>query len=95
MLASRPTSVRTLIAELSAWNLGNAAVAAGTLTGLTRLVDLGGTLLVVALALVGVTMRGARRGPGPVRRWVLPAFQALVLILLVSIPLGLWLARAA
>lgn len=94
MLAPQPPSPRTLAVEMIAWNTGNVAVVAGTLAGLTVLVDVGGTLLVLALALLSAAVRGAGRGGRPVRRWSVRAFQMLVLTLLASIPVGLWLARA-
>lgn len=92
LLATRPPSARALAMELTAWNLGNLAVVAGTLAGLTLLVDVGGVLLVVALALLVGAVRGADRDVGRLGRWARPVFQLLVLILLVSIPVGLWLA---
>lgn len=88
MLAARPLTVRWAAAELAGWNGGNAAVIAGTLTGSVPLVDAGGALLVVALALVIIAARGNRPG-----NWVVYGFRGLVLVLLVSIPVGLVLAR--
>ena len=77
-----------LTGELAAWLTGNAAVVVGTLADTTWLVDAGGAVLVVALALVVLGVRGGR---GP--RWVRALFSALVVLLLVSIPVGLVLAR--
>lgn len=106
-LAVRMPSVASRTAEFVAWNCGNALVIAGTLAGVTALVDAGGALLVATLALLVRGVRGARRTPvvadatttraggrseGP-RRLPLYAFRVLVLILLVSIPIGLILAR--
>ena len=51
MLAPRPPSARLVTIQLVIWNLGNAAVLAGTLLGATPLVDAGGLALVVGLAL--------------------------------------------
>lgn len=81
-------SGRSLATELIVWVLGNALVFAGTLVDLTWLVDVGGAVLVIALALV---VLGVRHGAGP--RWARSVFTALVVILLVSIPTGLVLAR--
>ena len=81
-------SAGRLTGELAAWLLGNAAVVVGTLADATWLVDAGGAVLVVALALV---VLGGRGGRGP--RWVRALFSALVVLLLVSIPVGLVLAR--
>jgi hypothetical protein len=79
--------------ELLCWNLGSAAVIAGTLIREPIVVDIGGGLLVVALVLL---MRNVT--PSPTRRrallWI---YRALIIALLVSIPIGLMLAtiRAA
>lgn len=77
-----------LTGELATWLAGNALVVIGTLAELTWLVDVGGALLVAALALVALGVRGGR-GPG----WLQGLFAALVAVLLVSIPVGLFLAR--
>ena len=94
LLAARGLPVRTCRAELVTWNGGNAAVLTGTLVGTTWLLDMGGALLVVTLALVVSAVHGRPIREGG-RRQVLArrAFQFLVLVLLVSIPIGLWLAR--
>lgn len=88
LLASPPR--RTVVGEFAAWNAGNAAVLAGTLTGVLPVVYAGGVLLVVALAL---WTSGVRR-PGPRRGWGLRLYRLLVVLMLVSIPVGLFLARA-
>lgn len=87
-----PSSV--LVAQLTGWNLGNAAVLVGTLVGATVLVDLGGALLVVALALLarGVGARGVASTRGSGRYWLL-GYRLIVLVLLAGIPTGLVLAR--
>lgn len=88
-LAPRIPPRKLLIAELVAWNLGNAAVLSGELSGVIPLVYAGGAVLVAALTLLVRGMRGtAARVP-----WMLHAFRALVLLLLVSIPVGLVLAE--
>ncbi|MEO7130044.1 MAG: hypothetical protein ABIZ07_01545 [Dermatophilaceae bacterium] len=87
-LSREQPSDRTLLGEFSAWLVGNALVLVGTLSEQTWLLDLGGLLLVTVLAL---TVLGVRRGPG--LRWVRVGFTSLVLLLLVSIPIGLILAR--
>ncbi|OFE17102.1 hypothetical protein BA895_17875 [Humibacillus sp. DSM 29435] len=86
---------RLLLVEFAAWNLGNAAVIAGTLWSATWLVNLGGAMLVVAL---GGLLVATRRGPGRTevargRQVALLAVRALVALLLISIPVGLWLAH--
>ena len=82
---------------LTCWNLGNAAVIAGTLLTATYLVDVGGVILLIPLLLLlwivirlkqptdGVPGRGAITA-----RW-LPV--VLLLALIVSIPIGLVLAH--
>lgn len=95
LLASRGPWTVGLALELGCWNLGNAAVVAGVLLGVTALVDIGGVLLVVALGLAVHEVRGAGSDghPGGQYRLLLHGFRALVMILLVSIPVGLVLAR--
>ena len=88
LLAPRVPSRRTVAVQFTAWNLGNGAVMAGTLAGITSLVDTGGALLVVALLLLS----GVRASERP-RTWLLWAFRLLAAVLLVSIPIGLVLAR--
>jgi hypothetical protein len=90
LLASNPVPRRVIAGELTAWNAGNVAVLAGTITGAVPLADAGGALLVVALALllVGVPGTGWRGG------WGLRLYRLLIAVVLVSIPIGLLLARA-
>lgn len=90
------TRISKLIVAVQAagWNLGSAAVLVGTLLGVTTLVDLGGALLVATLALLARGVRPA--GVSPVAgaaRWCLQGYRLLVLVLLLSIPIGLVLAR--
>ncbi|MFC5992595.1 hypothetical protein ACFQE5_00020 [Pseudonocardia hispaniensis] len=88
------TSARFLTAQVIGWNGGNAAVLLGTLLGVLPLVDVGGVLLVVALALFVHRVRAdaVPRAAG-LNRWLLRGYRLLVLIVLVSIPIGLVLAR--
>lgn len=88
LLAPRAPARRAVAAELIGWNAGNGAVLAGTLTGLTRLADIGGVLLVAALVLVIRETRGASQRPA----WPLHLYRALVALLVVSIPVGLAIA---
>lgn len=90
LLARRPPSARIVAGELVAWNLGNAAVIAGTVGGATVAVDAGGVALVVALLLILVTTTRPRR-----TGWPLWAFRGLILVVLVSIPVGLVLAAVS
>ncbi|WP_020660085.1 hypothetical protein [Amycolatopsis benzoatilytica] len=90
VLAPRLPTVRAIVAQAVAWNAGNAAVLGGTLAGITTMVDVGGAILVLALALFAFAVRGGGRTG---QRWLRYGFEALVLVLLVSIPVGLVLAR--
>lgn len=75
-------------AQLGLWNAGNAAVVAGSLAGVPGAVDAGSALLVGALALA---LRADRTVPGPdLRAWV---YRGMLLVLLVSIPVGAVLAH--
>lgn len=89
LLFPRVGPPRLVRAEFVAWNVGNALVLSGTLLHITALVDGGGALLVVAL---GIALAITRHPPRP-RPWTLLLFRALATVLLVSIPIGLWLAR--
>lgn len=76
-------------AEALLWNLGCAAVVGGTLARMPFIVDGGGLLLVVALVLLIRTVRG--RGSGPT--WALWTYRILLVVILISIPIGLTLAH--
>lgn len=88
-LAERPPSPEAVMSELALYNLGNAAVIGDTLVDRTWLVDLGGVLLIAALAMYLWASRRARGGS------VLLAYRLLIAFVLVSIPVGLVLARTA
>lgn len=89
VLAPQRPSRRTIAAELVAWNVGSAAVIGGTIIRMPFVVDAGGLLLVVALALLIRTIRGAAAGP----RWVLWVYRSLLVVILISIPIGLTLSH--
>lgn len=91
-LVAAPTSARMRASQLVTWNVGNAAVIGGTVAAAPFVVDAGGVLLVAALALFLAAQRGQPLPAGPHRTaaWV---FRGLVLLLLVSIPVGLTLAH--
>lgn len=88
-LASRGPSRRVLIAELLTWNLGALAVIAGTLLTTPLLVDAGGLLLVATMVLMIRAV--GRRSKGPA--WALWTYRAVLLVTLVSIPIGVVLAH--
>ncbi|UTT68019.1 hypothetical protein NMQ03_11970 [Arthrobacter sp. DNA4] len=77
------------VAELVAWNGASAAVIGGTLIGNPWVVDAGGALLVVALALMFRTVQGR----GATSGWPLWGYRALLVVIAVSIPIGLVLAH--
>ncbi|WP_116199971.1 hypothetical protein [Amycolatopsis circi] len=91
LLAPTVPARRLVGAQVAAWNFGNAAVLAGTLSGATPVVDVGGAVLVIGLALLVLGVRGG--SPDGRARWLRHGFQALVVLLLISIPVGLVLAR--
>lgn len=88
------TSTPVVAVQAAGWNLGNAAVLVGTLLRVTMLVDLGGALLLVTLSLLARGLRPARVRPvAGAAQWCLRGYRLLVLILVVSIPVGLVLVR--
>ena len=88
-LAPRAPSRHVLATQLAAWNVGGAAVIGGTLVRVPLIVDVGGLLLVIALALMIRTVRGRIAAPS----WALWTYRLLLVIVLVSIPIGLVLAH--
>jgi hypothetical protein len=94
-LSTTRTPTPVVAMEVVGWNLGNVAVLVGTLTELTALVDFGGALLIVALILLarGVTSPLVRHADG-VHRWFAYGYGVLILVLLLSIPVGLVLSHA-
>lgn len=74
---------RVVRAELAGWNLGNAAVVAGTLLDVTAVLYLGCALLLAALVLVLYAIRHAPPGR------VLLTTRVIVAVLLVSMPTGI------
>lgn len=61
LLAAKPPPPQVVTAEFIMWNCANAVVLAGTLLGVESLIDAGGGLLVVALALFAHRARRCRR----------------------------------
>ncbi|MGH2633003.1 MAG: hypothetical protein ACRDG3_06300 [Tepidiformaceae bacterium] len=87
-LAARPVSSRMLAAEFLTWNVGNAGVIAGQLLGYQYILDVGGVVLAAALVLFFLGVRRARPRVNW-ERWSLYAYRAVLLVVLVSIPIGL------
>ncbi|WP_457950353.1 hypothetical protein ACTAQI_07090 [Pseudarthrobacter sp. alpha12b] len=88
-LAPRRIMGWKVVAELVAWNSASAAVIGGTLAANPWVVDAGGGLLVVSLALMLATVRGPDSRSG----WALRGYRALVVVIGISIPIGLVLAH--
>jgi hypothetical protein len=78
--------------ELLGWNVGSALVIAGSVLERPVVVDVGGVLLVVALALFAVAVRSGRPPEVVGSVWFRRVYLLLVLVILVSIPIGLVLA---
>lgn len=77
--------------QVVGWNLGGALVVLGTLVATPLLVDLGSLLLVVALALA---LRADLRPRPAVRpRAMVVGYRLLLLVMLVSIPIGITLSH--
>lgn len=93
--------------QLACWNLGNVAVMAGTLTGAANVVDAGAVLLLIALGIalvssldIGPTDREAveRTAHEALPALLDPvlldwAYRGLLVLLLISIPVGVVLAH--
>lgn len=89
-LAVRRPRPGLVAAESLTFNLANIAVLAGSLTSLVALTWIGAALIVVAMIL----FIWAVRGSGSNHRWLLYLFRAMIVILLVSAPIGIVLAHA-
>jgi hypothetical protein len=89
-LASKVLPSRLVAAEAVALNLSTAAVLLGTLLAAPGLTYLGAALLVIGLAMFVWAVRGA----GTHLPWLLWAFRIMVIVLLVSAPVGLVIAHA-
>lgn len=92
-------SRRLIVAEFVAFTLGNAGVVLGTVVGVPLIVDVGGIVLALALILFVAGVRGAAARGGPalgrgrrIRR-VLWSYRVVLVVVLVSIPVGLVLAQ--
>lgn len=88
-LAAHPPAPGLVAFEVVAWNAGSAAVIAGTLLGVVPLVDAGGAALLLALAALLLSVRGAPARGG----WWRYAYRLFAVVIAVSVPVGLVLAR--
>lgn len=77
--------------QVVGWNLGGALVVLGTLVATPLLVDLGSLLLVVALALA--LRADLRPRPAARPRAMVVGYRLLLLVMLVSIPIGITLSH--
>lgn len=96
LLVARPPTYAVVARDFTVFAFGNAGVVVGTLTDAVWLVDIGGALLVVSLALMAWGVRGAEVASYQRPGWLvglLWVYRVLVVVLLVSIPVGLVLAR--
>lgn len=89
LMAERVPSPRTVMSEFVLFNLGHIGVLLGGVLDTNWLTDIGGVLLLPPLVLMLLSVR--RRAAGP--RWTVVAYRGLMVVLLVSIPTGLVLAR--
>ncbi|MGH8891147.1 MAG: hypothetical protein ACRDV3_15470 [Acidothermaceae bacterium] len=87
MFASRVPSKRQVGYQALGWNVANAAVMCGTLADVHALVYAGSALLVVTLIAFLYALRAAQTG-GVQRTWPILSYRALVVVLLVSVPVG-------
>lgn len=89
-LASKRLSPGVIAGELVVFNLGNAGVILGTLISAPIWVDAGSVLIAIALAWFGWSVWRPRKRGGAL--W---AYWALVVLLLVSVIVGLFLAHSS
>jgi hypothetical protein len=88
-LAPHQPSGRIVAVESVAFNLANVAVLVGTVIGAAWIVDVGAAFIVIALALFIWSVRGT----GSANRWMLYGFRAVIVIVLVTTPIGLVIAH--
>ncbi|GAB3799762.1 hypothetical protein GCM10028798_13270 [Humibacter antri] len=87
-VAPSPLTATGFAVELACWNAGNTAVVVGDLASIPFVVGVGGALLVVVLVLQLVHLRHVVAG----LRWAAWLYGIVVVVLLVSIPIGILLA---
>lgn len=88
-LTPGPPSTRVLAWQFAAFNVGNAGVLAGTLSGFLPVLDAGSVVLLVSLG----TFYWSTRKATARRRLAAVAYRTLVVLLAVSVPVGAVLAR--
>jgi len=87
LFAESPPARRIAAAQVAGWNVGNAAVIVGTLVQVPVIADIGAVLLLATLIRSLQAVRG--RSGGRTGR----LYRGLLVVLVVSIPIGLVLAR--
>lgn len=85
---ARPGAAGGFWLAFACWNAGNAAVVGGTLAHAPIVVGIASALLVVALVQQLWQVRGAAGSP----TWRLAVYRAVMIVLLVSIPVGVFLS---
>ena len=88
LLAPNAPSRGLMAAEVVGWNVGGAGVIAGTLLGEPMLTTAMGVILTITLALFMLGTRGGQTRARPVL-WL---YRLVVLVLLVSVPIGVVMA---
>jgi hypothetical protein len=87
-IAHQRPRARDVRAEVVWWNLGLGATVLGSLAAVPIATTVGGAAIVVALCLF---LRGVRGG-GSAAGWTVPTYRAMVVVVVVSVPIGIALA---
>jgi hypothetical protein len=88
-LAPHQPSGRVVAIEAVAFNLAHVAVLLGTVAGAAWVVDIGAALIILTLALFIWSVRGATNQ----NRLLLYGFRLMILIVLVTTPIGVVIAH--
>ncbi len=89
-LAVHAPSEGVVSAEVLTFNLANILVLGGSMFSLTSLTWVGAALIVVAMGL----FIWAARGSASEQRWWLYGYRAMIVVILVSAPIGIILANS-
>ena len=92
-LAPNLATRRLVVGECALWNVGSAGVITGTLADSPAIVTVGSLVFLAALALAAFAVRGHSELTGRTRPLLL-AFRVLLIVLLVSTPIGMVLSWA-
>lgn len=87
-MSAEPPGPRAVRRDVGAWNLGLAATVIGSLASMPIVTTVGGVATILALSLF---LWGVRRC-GTTRRWLLASYRCLVVLVLVSTPVGVALS---